>query len=135
MNQAPIPLEVNHKTTVDEVKEQIKNKLEIDSSKQRLIFAGKVLENDKTLGGYDIQKNSTLHLVVELRGDDNENDNGDSVVLAKFVFFVLFSLMFVIFFARVIVFCFFSCFCCVVESQTTFCVFFSCVCDFFCLCL
>ena len=92
MNQAPIPLEVSHRTTVEEVKEQIENKLQIESSKQRLIFAGNVLENDKTLGGCGIQKHSTLHLVVGLRGHDNENDNdnGDGVVLPKFVFFFCF---------------------------------------------
>ena len=90
MNQAPIPLEVSHRTTVEEVKEQIENKLAIDSSQQRLvlIYAGKVLENDETLGSYDIQKESTLYLVVGLRGNDNENDNGG--VLTKFVLFLLF---------------------------------------------
>ncbi|KAI1721836.1 ubiquitin family domain-containing protein [Ditylenchus destructor] len=63
-----IELDIEPNDRVDRIKEKVEEKEGIPPSQQRLIFAGKQMNDDKTASEYKVIGGSVLHLVLALRG-------------------------------------------------------------------
>ena len=63
-----ITIKVQPNNSIEFIKFLINLEEGIPDDQQRLIFAGRQLEDNKTLADYNIQKVSTLHLILRLRG-------------------------------------------------------------------
>jgi len=64
LNSKTITIEVEHSDTIKIIKAKIQQKEGIPSSKIQLVFAGRPLQEERTLSHYNIQKETTLHLLV-----------------------------------------------------------------------
>ncbi|CAH3021642.1 unnamed protein product [Porites evermanni] len=81
MDDTLATIAVNPSDSISNVKKKIHRLCKYPSDRLRLVFAGKKLEDDLTLNHYNVQNESTLHLVQRLRGvarnlrrDANGND-------------------------------------------------------------
>ena len=63
-----LTVDAEEEDTIEDIKNRIMEKEGVPTDQQRLIFGGKQLEGQKTLADYDVQEDSTFHMVLRLRG-------------------------------------------------------------------
>ncbi|CAG9762301.1 unnamed protein product [Ceutorhynchus assimilis] len=69
-------IDVQPSDTIIGLKQRLEEKEGIPPQQQRLIFQGKQLNDDKTLASYKLKGGSVLHMVVALRGGEDNNNVG-----------------------------------------------------------
>jgi ubiquitin len=69
-----ITLDVDYNTSIEDVQYLIREKEGIPPNQQRLIFAGRQIELGRTLADYRVIRESTLHLILRLRGKMRERE-------------------------------------------------------------
>lgn len=82
-----IKVDISVNSTIEDLKKLIEKKDHIPVDQQRMIFAGKQLEDGRTLKDYNIQNLCSIHLVLRLRGGMYAEESGvsdyDTITLEK----------------------------------------------------